>query len=133
MSGVDVADSGGGNNIVWFLYAGQPIEEIPRDITHLRIDPSVKKIGDHAFMGCEQLVVVELCEGLLQIGERSFSGCKSLERISKVPSTVKKIGDYAFNSCEQLVEVELSAGIEKIGLQAFDSFASLEVFGLAIQ
>ena len=127
MSGVDVADSGGGNNIVWFLYAGQPIEEIPRDITHLRIDPSVKKIGDHAFMGCEQLVVVELCEGLLQIGERSFSGCKSL-RSMKVPSTVKRIGNYAFANCEQLVEVELSEGLEYIEANAFYLCKSLKRF-----
>ena len=38
--------SGGDDNgIVWFLYTGQPIDDIPRDVTHARIDPSVKYIA----------------------------------------------------------------------------------------
>ena len=117
---------------VWFIYRGQPKSEIPRDITRLRIDPSVKVIGRWAFSACRQLAEVELCDGLERIEEHAFRGCKSLKNMH-IPSTVKEIDEKAFYECEQLVEVELSTGIEKIGLQAFDSFASLEVFGLAIQ
>ena len=97
-------DSADGGNIVWFLYTGQPIADIPRDVSHVRIDPSVKLLAVGAFQNCEQLVVVELCEGLLWIGERAFDGCKSLKYI-KVPSTVKVIGVYAFFGCEQLAEL----------------------------
>ena len=52
MSGIDGAgDEGSGDNVVWFLllYTGQDISEIPRDITHARIDSSVKVIGVGAF------------------------------------------------------------------------------------
>ena len=42
--------------VVWFLYTGQAIEDIPRDVTHARIDPSVKVIAARAFRNCEQLV-----------------------------------------------------------------------------
>ena len=91
MSGVKGSASGGGdNNITWFIYKGQPISEIPRDITHVRIDPSVKVIAAEAFEGCEELLEVELCKGLAQIGAGAFNGCKSLNRF-KVPHTVKKI------------------------------------------
>ena len=42
MSGVEGADSDG-NNVIWLLYRGQLI---PRDVSHVRIDPSVKVIQD---------------------------------------------------------------------------------------
>ena len=120
MSVNEGAGSGGSgdNNIVWFLYTGQPIEEIPRDVTHVRIAPYVKKIGIGAFRDCEQLMVVELNVGLEEIGESAFEGCKSLKYI-KVPSTVKKIGESAFHECNQLSDVELCEGLEEIAGWAF--------------
>ena len=111
---------------MWFIYRGQPKSEIPRDITHLRIDPSVKVIGRWAFWHCTQLVEVKLCEGLERIEEHAFRGCKSLKHMH-MPSTVKEIDEKAFYECEHLVEVELCPGIEKIGFQAFDDDTSLEV------
>ena len=47
LSCAERADGGGdgSDNIVWFLYTGQPNTAIPRDVTHARIDPSVKRIG----------------------------------------------------------------------------------------
>lgn len=114
MSEAKGADGGGGgNNIVWFLYMGQDRSEIPRDITHARVDPSVNVIGEKSFDNCKQLVEVEFCEGLEEIGFRAFSYCTSLTKF-KVPSTVKKIGAEAFCNCEQLVEVELCE-LEQIG------------------
>ena len=97
MSGVAGADSGvDGNNIAWFLYVGQPIVDIPpRNVTHARIDPSVKVIAAHAFHDCKQLEEVDLCEGPEEIEFCAFQNCKSL-RSMKVPSTVKKIGAQAF-------------------------------------
>ena len=55
---------GRNNAVVRFLYKGQPNTAIPRDVTHARIDPSIMVIGEGAFALCEQLVDVELCEGL---------------------------------------------------------------------
>ena len=91
MSSAEGADGGmDGNNIEWFLY--REGQAVPRDVTHARIDPSVKFIAEGAFKDCEQLEEVELCEGLAIIGDDAFFGCKSLIRF-KAPSTVKKI-DY---------------------------------------
>ena len=128
MSGAEGADSGGdGNNIVWFLYTGQDSSEIPRDVTHARIDPSVKEIDDSAFNGCEQLVEVQLSEGLEIIGYAAFAACKSLERFI-VPSTVREIVAEAFSECSQLEEVELCEGLQKIGDWAFCGCKSLNRF-----
>ena len=112
----------GDDDVVWFLYTGQPNWEISADITHLRIDPSVKVIAQGAFSGCEQLKFVDIvpCEtGLEMIGQDAFYKCKSLRRFN-VPSTVKKIGTWAFFGCEHLVVVELNEGLEEIGMGAFN-------------
>ena len=117
-------DEGAKDNLVWFLYTGQPDSEIPRDITHARIDPSVKEIAARAFQGCEQLEVVEVSEGLEKIGRWAFRGCKSL-KLFKVPSTVKLIDVGAFEGCGQLAVAELRAGLEQIGKGAFMNCKSL--------
>ena len=125
ISGIDVADSGGSDdNIVWFLYKGRPDTAIPQDISHARIDPSVKIIAAYAFAYCVKLVEVEVSEGLVVIEVGAFHNCKSLTRM-KVPSTVKKIGNSAFYNCEQLVEVELYEGLKVIGMGAFNGCKSL--------
>ncbi len=107
-----------------FLYTGQALEDIPRDITHVIVDPSVKEIGEEAFAGCSQLRNVELCEGLERIGDWAFESCTSLTSI-RIPSTVKVIGDHAFLDCEQLVNVELCEGLERIDAWAFTGCESL--------
>ena len=126
---VDFAEGAGGggmgNNVVWFLYTGQPYLEIPRDVTHVRIDPSVKVIDASAFRDCDKLIEVELCEGLELIGEHAFWGCKSLKCMA-IPSSVKVIGKHAFHGCHQLVQVEFYEGLEKIEHSAFNECKSLK-------
>ena len=105
-------------------------DDIPRDITHARISPSVKSIGVAAFKDCEQLIEVDLSEGLEHIGDGSqldegaFQNCKSLRHM-KVPFTVKKIGTCAFKGCEKLFDVVLCEGLEKLDLQAFHGCKAL--------
>ena len=69
-----------------FLYTGQALEDIPRNITHVIVDPSVKEIGEEAFAGCSQLRNVEMCEGLERIGDWAFEFCTSLTSI-RIPFT----------------------------------------------
>lgn len=52
-----------------FIYTGQWRYDIPRTVTHVILDPSVKKISIDAFRKCTQLMHVELCDGLERIGD----------------------------------------------------------------
>ena len=63
----DADASGNSRRRLAFIYRGQKRSEIPRDVTHATVDPSVKVIDDRAFKDCDQLVKVVLCEGLQQI------------------------------------------------------------------
>ena len=61
---------------------------------------------------------IELCDGLLEIGERAFQYCRSLGSIS-IPSTVTMIRRSAFNVCEKLETIQLNEGLLEIGDYAF--------------
>jgi hypothetical protein len=109
-----------------FIYTGRSGEEIPRNVTHVKVvDPSVKVIGRGAFADCSQLRNVELCEGLRRIDGVAFWGCTSLRRIN-IPSTIKVIVMDAFYGCHQLRHIEFREGLKRIGDRAFAECISLE-------
>ncbi|KAL7523122.1 hypothetical protein ACHAXR_000034 [Thalassiosira sp. AJA248-18] len=78
-----------------FLYTGQERGAIPRDVTRIRVDPSVTRIPEEAFKNLYRLVEVEICEGVEEIGRGAFWNCQSLRRIT-IPSTITRILDGAF-------------------------------------
>jgi len=92
------------NNADIFVYLGES-SVVPQDVVRVRVHPSVTVIRPSAFEERYKLEEVELCDGLLEIGCRAFSECKSLKRIS-IPSTVNKISFEAFYFCEKLEEVQ---------------------------
>jgi hypothetical protein len=47
----------------------------PDDVVHVRVDPSVTSIPANSIYQRKKLTEVELCEGLVEIGEWSFAGC----------------------------------------------------------
>jgi hypothetical protein len=109
-----------------FTYNAVTKDAIPRNVTHVKVDPSVKEIHAWAFKDCESLVEVEFSEGLEVIGIKAFSYCQNLKYINKLPSTLKEIHSNAFRRCESLVEVEFSEGLERIGRRAFKTCTNLK-------
>ena len=131
------------NNTEVFLYTEGSL--VPEDVVHVRVHPSVTaipreafycrrnchrqleevelcegliEIGERAFFGCSKLKRISICEGLIEIGKMAFMNCRSLKHIN-IPTTVTKIGEYAFERCNQLEEVNLSEGLVEIGKRAF--------------
>ncbi len=85
---------------------------------------AVKAIEQDAFQGCLQLTIVNLGEGLEEIGRGAFQSCMSLHEIV-IPPTVKAIKEAAFFFCKQLTVVNLGEGLEEIGGDAFYECSSL--------
>ena len=52
---------------MFFIYNEDTKGDIPLDVTHLKVDPSVKEIHAEAFEACHSLVEVEFSEGLKRI------------------------------------------------------------------
>ena len=85
-----------GDERTYFIYIGRGGLDIPRDVTHVRVHPSVKGIKDEAFSHCcPMLTHVDLGDGFEEIGERAFEECIHHRRIA-IPPSVKMIRDEAF-------------------------------------
>jgi hypothetical protein len=106
-----------------FVYLGGE-QEVPRNVTHVRIDRSVKAIPMEAFYQREQLVSVETHDGIEKIEDFAFDECISLRGI-KLPS-VREIGLFAFHSCTSLTDVEFGKKLETVGAGAFGQCTSLQ-------
>jgi hypothetical protein len=110
-----------------FIYTGA---EIPQDVVRVRVDPSFASIPANAFNQCKTLTEVELCEGLVEIGEWSFAGCGHSTTKINIPLSLKRINDFAFYSSLQC-PIRLHDGIESIGRHAF-AFCSFTNFRVPI-
>lgn len=71
------------------------------DITTATIDIGCKVIYQHAFEYCEQLVNIEIPDGVTDIGNWTFYECSSLTSIT-IPDSVTSIGYNAFFGCSGL-------------------------------
>jgi hypothetical protein len=106
------------NDAEVFVYTGEGGAVVPQDVVRVRVDPSVTSIPTSAFHLRMTLAEVELCEGLVEIGESSFSHCNhSITKIS-IPSTLRRIEDLAFYRSLR-TPIRLHDGIESIGAAAF--------------
>jgi hypothetical protein len=115
-----MAEQAEGGNI--FVYLGGE-QEVPDDVTHVRIDRSVKIIRRQAFYRRRCLVSLDFHDGVEKIEERAFYGCICLRRM-KLPG-VKEVGDAAFRHCRTLSDVTFGDKLETMDKNAFDSCTSL--------
>jgi len=99
-----------------YIYNG--VDEVPYNVTHVRVGDSVTVIPEFAFHERRHLEEVDLPEELIKIENSAFSDCTSLRSIN-IPSTVKEIGERAFYSCQDLEVVGLPIGLQTLGYQAF--------------
>ena len=106
------------NNVV--VYTGTGGAEVPDDVVCVVVDPSVTSIPAHAFFERRRLTEVELCEGIVEIGNSSFAVChQSITKIN-IPNSLRRIKDYAFAGSLR-TPIQLHDGIESIGTNAFGS------------
>ena len=103
----------------------------PNNVVRVRTDPSVTILPHGIFNESSKLEVVELNEGLKEIGRRAFAECKSLKRIT-IPATVSIIYDGAFRGCRQLKEVVIHnrCRLREIRMDAFVGCESLKYINI---
>jgi hypothetical protein len=106
-----------------FVYAGGE-QEVPRNVTRVRIDRSVKIIPERAFHFRESLLSVETHDDLEKIEGWAFLYCISLRGI-KLPG-VRIVEGGAFCDCYALSDVEFGDKLETIGGNAFEGCHSLQ-------
>ncbi len=88
---------------------------IPDNIWYMRAG-----FGDN-----KSLKNVEFSKDLVNLSDRAFAGCESIEEIN-VPDTVDTIGEYAFYACKSLKTLTIPDTVTSIGFGAFQKCLSLE-------
>jgi len=106
-----------------FVYLGGD-QEVPNDVTRVRIDRSVKIIPRLAFYYRVHLVSVEMHDGIEKIEQRAFNGCHSLRGIKLLG--VREVENMAFYNCTSLTDVEFGDKLETIGEYTFGGCRSLQ-------
>jgi hypothetical protein len=100
-----------------FIFTGDV--RAPRDVVRVRVDPSVTSIPGYVFQCRTKLAEVELCEGLVEIGERTFQWCdQSITKIN-IPNSLRRINDDCAFAHSLRTPIRLNDGIESIGGEAF--------------
>jgi hypothetical protein len=99
-------EGGGNNNDVVFVYMGGD-QEVPTDVTHVRVHKSVKIIPCGAFFSldnCRSLVSIEMHDGVERISSFAFSSCHLLQTVKNMTG-VRVIEEEAFVYCNSLADV----------------------------
>ncbi len=95
-----------------------------KDITHLGHVFGTDDYSTHPTQVPVGLDMVILGEGVTEIGDNAFAGCKSLSAII-LPEAVENIGKFAFYECRDLVYLDLGNGASRIDEYAFGYCTSL--------
>jgi hypothetical protein len=103
-----------GENI--FVYMGGE-QVVPRDVTHVIVDESVKIIRQRAFRDRRRLASIEMHDEIETIEEEAFFGCISLKGSMRLPG-VRVVGRWAFARTD-LTAVDFGDKLETIGHSAF--------------
>jgi hypothetical protein len=102
-----------------FIYRGEATCDIPLNVTHVKVDPSVYEIHLRAFENCQSLVEIEFSVGLQRIEYGAFLRCYSLKHINKLPSTLEEIHDNTFQDCQSLVQEKFPRDSNKLAEKHF--------------
>lgn len=85
---------------------------------------TIRRIGAHAFSGCNALRSILIPEGLREVAAYTFAGCSSLEALT-LPEKIEKIGSYAFYDCHTIKSLSIPEKVTAIERYAFYNCRSL--------
>ncbi len=95
----------------WPLYSvSEPVTLIVNgnEATVLEIPEGVSQIGDFAFFHCKSITDLKIPEGVLRIGCNAFCDCTNLVEVS-MPASLKTIGDGAFANTDNIRRVSIAS------------------------
>ncbi len=89
-------------------------------LTSLSVPGTVKYIWDGAFSNSTSLKSITLGNGISEIGQSAFSGCKNTSLTSiTIPNSVYYLGRSAFEGCTNIRTLNIGSGIRAINEQTF--------------
>ena len=90
---------------------------------------TITSIGEFAFVGCENLLGIEIPSTITEIGDFAFQGCVNISTI-EIPDSVQTVGAGCFSG-SGLYNVKLGTGLTEIGAGAFMNCSVNEMYSYA--
>lgn len=107
------------------LYVGDSL------VKNLIINENIKEYG---FSDFDSIETVGIEDGVTEIGNGAFTGCKNLKKVT-LPNTINKIGSFAFMGCGKLEEINIPQSVEliqdKIGVFMRSGIKTITIPGTA--
>jgi hypothetical protein len=116
-----MADAAGDHDEIFVYMGGE--QQVPVDVSRVRIHKSVKIIPDNTFRHRRRLASVEFHDGVERIGRWAFHDCVSLRGVKLLGVIV--IEFRGFSNCEGLTDVDFGDKLETIEFGAFCDCESL--------
>lgn len=107
-------------NVLFYNYGEQLIAYAGgKDTKSYVVPKGVKAISPAAFMGCNNLIDLTICEDLTDIGNEAFRDCISLKKII-MKQGIHDIAAGAFMNCSNLTQLILPEGLRGIYQDALE-------------
>lgn len=90
----------------------------------VQVPYSVRRIGEGAFFGMENLKEINLPDALEYLGVAAFRKCYSLTHI-RLPSNLKKLEEALFRECTSLKECDVPPSVTEFGEAVFNNCTAL--------
>lgn len=88
------------------------------------IPEGVTIVGDHAFIDCNNLTLIDIPNSVISVGKFAFRNCSNLSYVNLSKNTIE-IGEGAFLGCEKLVEVTIPEGVTILSSRLFHNCTNL--------
>ena len=112
--------------LVGKLMAYEPdIVDLIRELAMSDFD-YMRRVGDGAFMGCEEIEEVQLPRSVTHIGRSAFESCNRQLTSITLPDSLTHIGERSFLHCHRLTKVNFPESLTHIGESAFERCAGLK-------
>lgn len=124
----------GENTYLGYIFGADSYErnavKVPASLDMVILGDGITEIADNAFAGCKGISAVVFSKNLEKIGKFAFYECQDLVYIS-LENSVKTVGEYALGYCSSLFIVSFTE-IESMGLGALYECNSIRELTLNI-
>lgn len=97
---------------------------VPSSVSYNGKNLSVVAIGNNFAIDNQKVTMLQIGDGVTDIGSFAFAGCSNLSSI-EIPESTVNIGANAFANCASIREVN-AFGVETLGENCFSDCASIE-------
>lgn len=106
-----------------------PWNDFREDIIRLELPEGLTSVGNRAFYECKNLTSLVIPNSVITVGNFAFTYCNAVRTLT-LGSNLRSVGESAFSDLVKLVALRLPDSLQRIGMKAFyrcESIATLTI------